>query len=81
MRQYTDDSGDENDHHRRFPKSKVEFPKFSGEDPQGWVLKAEKYFRYYGTSEEDKVEIAAMHLERDTLDLFSWISAERTLLY
>ncbi|VFR02874.1 unnamed protein product [Cuscuta campestris] len=81
MRQYTDDSGDENDHHRRFPRSKVEFPKFSGGDPRGWVLKAEKYFRYYGTSEEDKVEIAAMHPEGDALDLFSWISAERTLLY
>ncbi|VFR02783.1 unnamed protein product [Cuscuta campestris] len=82
MRQYMDESDDENDHnHRRFPRSKVEFPKFNGGDPRGWVLKAEKYFRYYGTSEEDKVEIAAMHLEGDALDLFSWINAERTLLY
>ncbi|VFQ86514.1 unnamed protein product [Cuscuta campestris] len=82
MKQYTGDSDDENGHsHHRFPRSKVEFTKFSGGDPRGWVLKAEKYFHYYGTSEEDKVEIASMHLEGDPLDLFSWINAEKTLLY
>ncbi|KAI4323138.1 hypothetical protein L6164_022768 [Bauhinia variegata] len=31
--------------------------------------------------DELKVDIAAMYLEGDALDLFSWISGERTLLY
>ncbi|GJU80923.1 retrotransposon gag domain, retroviral aspartyl protease [Tanacetum coccineum] len=27
------------------PYNKIDFPNFSGEDPHGWLLKAEKYFR------------------------------------
>ena len=65
----------------RPPYTKVEFPKFDGGDPRGWILKAEKYFRYYQTPEESKVDVAAMYLEGDALDLFAWVNSERTLLY
>ena len=50
------------------PNSK---PKFEGGDPRGWILKAEKYFRYYQTPKDLKVDVAAMYLEGDALDLFS----------
>ncbi|KAH0764516.1 hypothetical protein KY285_000387 [Solanum tuberosum] len=63
------------------PHTKMKFPRFEGGDPRGWILKAEKYFSYYQTPEEHKVDIAAMYLEGDALDLFSWINRERTLLY
>lgn len=63
------------------PHTKMEFPKFEGGDPRGWILKAEKYFRYYQTPDELKVDIAAMYLEGDALDLFSWLNNERTLIY
>ncbi|GKA20070.1 hypothetical protein Tco_0699985, partial [Tanacetum coccineum] len=56
--------------------TKMEFPKFQGGGPHGWMLKVEKYFRYYETLDETKVEIASMYLEGDALDLFAWISAE-----
>lgn len=59
----------------------MEFPKFKGGDPRGWILKAGKYFRYYRTPDELKVDIAAMYLEGDALDLFAWINNERTMLY
>ncbi|PWA82162.1 hypothetical protein CTI12_AA180690 [Artemisia annua] len=65
----------------RRPFTKMEFPKFEGGDPRGWILKAEKYFRYYQTPDESKVEIASMYLEGDALDLFAWISAEHNHLY
>ncbi|KAH0693255.1 hypothetical protein KY285_020352 [Solanum tuberosum] len=52
----------------------MEFPRFEGGDPRGWILKAEKYFCYYQTKEEHKVDIVAMYLEGDALDLFSWIN-------
>lgn len=29
------------------PYNKIDFPTFSSGDPRGWLLKAEKYFRYY----------------------------------
>ncbi|KAJ0054286.1 hypothetical protein Pint_03135 [Pistacia integerrima] len=52
----------------------MEFPKFKGGDPRGWILKAEKYFCYYQTTEDIKVDIFAMYLEEDALDLFAWIN-------
>lgn len=30
----------------RRPHTKIEFPKFEGGDPPGWISKAEKYFSY-----------------------------------
>lgn len=59
----------------------MEFPKFEGGDPRGWILKAEKYFRYYQTPDNHKVNVAAIYLEGDALDLFAWINSEQTLLY
>nr|GFA18805.1 retrotransposon Gag domain, retroviral aspartyl protease [Tanacetum cinerariifolium] len=56
------------------PSNKIDFPNFSGGDPRGWLLKAEKYFRYYHIPDEEKVEIASMHLEWDALDLYPWLS-------
>ncbi|PWA36318.1 retrotransposon gag domain, Retroviral aspartyl protease [Artemisia annua] len=56
------------------PYNKIDFPIFSSGDPRGWLLKAEKYFRYYQIPDEEKVEIASMHLEGDALDLYSWLS-------
>ncbi|KAJ0501159.1 putative retrotransposon gag domain, aspartic peptidase domain superfamily [Helianthus annuus] len=65
----------------RRPYHKIDFPTFSGGDPRGWVVKAEKYFRFYDTSDDDKVDVAAMHLEGDALDLYSWVSAEQEITY
>lgn len=58
----------------------IEFPKFEGGDPRGWILKAE-YFRYYQTPDDIKVNAAAMYLEVDALDLSAWINSEHILLY
>ncbi|GJY71259.1 retrotransposon gag domain, retroviral aspartyl protease [Tanacetum coccineum] len=60
--------------YRPYKYNKIDFPIFSGGDPRGWLLKAEKYFRYYQIPDEEKVEIASMHLEGDALDLYSWLS-------
>ena len=58
----------------------MEFPKFEKGDPRGWIIKAEKYFRYYQTPEELKVDVASMYLEGEALDLFAWINSERPLI-
>nr|GEW36497.1 retrotransposon Gag domain, retroviral aspartyl protease [Tanacetum cinerariifolium] len=63
------------------PFTKMEFTKFEGGDPRGWILKAEKYFCYYETLDEYKVDIASMYLEGDAFDLFAWINAEHNHLY
>jgi hypothetical protein len=48
-----------------FPKvAKLNFPKFDGfEDSTNWVCRAEQFFEFQGTTEEDKVALAAYHLE------------------
>ena len=66
-------------HPSKRPYSKVEFPKYEGGDPRGWILKAEKYFQYYQTPEDLKVDVAAMNREGDVLDTFSWVSSGRTI--
>ncbi|GJZ43956.1 zinc finger, CCHC-type containing protein [Tanacetum coccineum] len=55
--------------------------KKSGGDPRGWRLKAEKYFRFYNTLDEEKADVTAMHLEGDALDLYIWMSAEHEIIY
>ncbi|KAD4888929.1 hypothetical protein E3N88_21002 [Mikania micrantha] len=65
----------------RRPFHKIEFPTFSGGDPRGWILKAEKYFRFYNTMDEEKVDVAAIHLEGDALDFYSWVASEQDITY
>ncbi|KAK4284135.1 hypothetical protein QN277_001007 [Acacia crassicarpa] len=77
----SDDESEPSHRHSRLPYANIEFLEFSGGDLQGWILKAEKFFRYYDTLEDDKVKIAAMYLKGDVLDLFSWVNVECTLLY
>ncbi|KAD7477760.1 hypothetical protein E3N88_00896 [Mikania micrantha] len=69
-----------NNRHFR-PYNKIDFPTFNGGDPRGWVLKAEKYFRYYQIPEEEQVDVASMHLEGDALDLFSWLSTDQPIQF
>lgn len=84
---WPDASEDEGDHpgvyrnSSRMPYTKMEFQKFDKGDPRGWILKVEKYFCYYQTPEELKVDVASMYLEGEALDLFAWINLERFILY
>ncbi|KAF2293854.1 hypothetical protein GH714_005121 [Hevea brasiliensis] len=45
----------------RFPK--LDFPHFSGDDLESWLIKVEYYFEVIGTLMEKRVKITAMHLD------------------
>ncbi|KAK4397677.1 hypothetical protein Sango_1243200 [Sesamum angolense] len=47
--------------------SKVEFPKFDGDNLRGWVFKCEQFFEVDDTPSDAKVKLAAMHLESRAL--------------
>lgn len=49
---------------------KVELPMFNGEDPAGWITRAEIYFRVQGTRSELKVDLAQLCMEGPTLHFF-----------
>ena len=55
---------------RDFKKAmdRIEFPRFEGDDPRGWISRAERYFRHFRTPEEGKVELASLHFEGDVND-------------
>ncbi|XP_076960274.1 uncharacterized protein LOC143636597 [Bidens hawaiensis] len=46
---------------------KVKFPKFSGEDVEGWVYRCEHFFAMDETPDETKLRCAVVHLEGDAL--------------
>ncbi|GAU28866.1 hypothetical protein TSUD_293180 [Trifolium subterraneum] len=69
LRRAAEDQQDEtNSHTRRTPfhtKSvKLEFPRFDSTHAIEWVFKAEQFFEYYNTPDEDRLMIAAVHLDQ-----------------
>ncbi|KAL4201804.1 hypothetical protein AMTRI_Chr02g260510 [Amborella trichopoda] len=45
---------------------KLDFPKFNGEeDPTSWVCRADQFFEFHHTPEEDRVPLASFNLEGD----------------
>ena len=55
-----------------FCRPKIEFPHFNGDDPSGWIHKAEQYFNMHNTFDVTKVPLASFHLEREALQWFYW---------
>jgi len=49
--------------HDQQQPTKLDFPKYLGDDPMVWHNRVTQYFDYQGTSEDRKVTLAAFHLE------------------
>nr|GFA52788.1 hypothetical protein [Tanacetum cinerariifolium] len=54
------------------PYLKLFFPRFSGEDPQGWVYQAEQYFEFQKVVEGDRIALASFHLDGIALQWHRW---------
>ena len=53
------------------PKTvKLEFPRFRGENPSGWIYKANQFFQLYGTPPNQKILLASYHMEDEALIWF-----------
>ncbi|KAL4591834.1 hypothetical protein LXL04_004807 [Taraxacum kok-saghyz] len=63
--------------HWRFRK--LDMPLFDGSNPDGWILRAERYFRFYKLPEEDKIEAAVVSLEGDALLWYQWEHGRRPI--
>ncbi|KAF5469943.1 hypothetical protein F2P56_010498 [Juglans regia] len=46
---------------------RLDFPRFSGCDPVGWVFKANQYFDFYQTPFHQKLMVASYHMEGEAL--------------
>ncbi|GAU37691.1 hypothetical protein TSUD_164940 [Trifolium subterraneum] len=60
----------------RHSVKRVELPSFDGDDPAGWISRAEVYFRVQGTTPEVKVSLAQLCMEGSTIHFFNSIVRE-----
>lgn len=63
-----------NNHHGNgsWKHKKLDLPTFDGDNPYGWILGAERYFRFYRLSEEDQLEAVVVALNDDALLWFQY---------
>ena len=52
--------------------SKLDFPRFNGDDPTGWIYRVEQYFSLHNTFDFNKFSLASFHLEHEALQWFRW---------
>nr|KYP39590.1 Transposon Ty3-G Gag-Pol polyprotein [Cajanus cajan] len=68
---------------------KLDFPRFDGSDVLQWIFRAEQFFEYYNTPDEQRIVIAAVHFEKNvvpwyqmmqrTSPIISWNTLTRSL--
>ena len=46
---------------------RLDFPRFSDDDPASWVYKANQYFAYYQTPAMEKLLVASFHMDQEAL--------------
>lgn len=56
---------------------KLDMSLFNENHPDGWVLRAERYFTFNGLAEEEKIEATVVSSEGDTLLLYQWEDRRR----
>jgi len=49
---------------------KLEFPRFKGENPSGWVYKAQQFFHLYNIPLNQRILLASYHMEEEALIWF-----------
>lgn len=54
---------------------RLDFPKFDGKDPNGWVYRANQFFNYHQTNPHHRVLLASFHMEGKALLWFQDLEA------
>ncbi|XP_024017591.1 uncharacterized protein LOC112090471 [Morus notabilis] len=55
-----------------FRTRRVEMPVFDGENPDGWIFRAERYFSLNRLTDREKLDVAVVSLEGEALAWFQW---------
>lgn len=64
----------------RLSVKKVELPMFNGDDPAGWIARAEVYFNVQNTTPEIKVNLAQLCMDGPTIHFFKGLLEENETL-
>ena len=54
-------------------------PIFDGEDPDGWILRVERYFAFYKLTEDEMLEAVAVAMDGDALRWYQWENKRRPI--
>lgn len=46
---------------------KLDLPKFTGTDPEGWIFQAEEYFTFHGIVDDSRIQIVGFHMTKGAL--------------
>lgn len=58
---------------------KLEFPRYNGEeDPTSWICRADQFFNFHQTAEEDRVPLASFNMEGDAQLWYQILKKKRT---
>ncbi|RRT67578.1 hypothetical protein B296_00020767 [Ensete ventricosum] len=55
-----------------YPRMRVDFLRWEHRDPTAWISHVEWYFCFHKTPDASMVNIAAIHLDRDTIQWYNW---------
>ncbi|PKI56536.1 hypothetical protein CRG98_023062 [Punica granatum] len=61
---------------KKLRRVRMEFPRFSGEDPRVWLDRARKYFAAQDVDKEEHVRLATFHLEGEANQWWQWTATE-----
>ncbi|KAH9763048.1 hypothetical protein KPL70_001041 [Citrus sinensis] len=53
--------------------ARLEFPKYSGEDPTEWLSRVAQFFEFQGIADNQKVTLASFHLEGEANQWWQWM--------
>nr|XP_009771659.1 PREDICTED: uncharacterized protein LOC104222165 [Nicotiana sylvestris] len=59
--------------------TRLEFRRFCGENPELWISQAERYFKFYGMSENNKLLLASSYLDGEALKWYQWLFRNKQL--
>ncbi|KAF5761352.1 putative retrotransposon gag domain, aspartic peptidase domain superfamily [Helianthus annuus] len=59
------------------PYLKLQFPRYGGDDPTGWIYQAEQYFDFQKVAPEDQVQLATFHLDGIALQWHRWYTKSK----
>lgn len=66
--------------HSNWRLRKLDLPLFDGKNPDGWILRAERFFHFYRLTAEDQLEAAVVALDGDALLWYQWEHRRHPLL-
>lgn len=56
-----------------------DLPTFDGDDVEGWLYKAIRYFRFHNVRDEQRIHMATLKMEGEALKWLLWMDEEGKL--